>query len=200
LAEHEAKALLATAGLPVPDGRLAADVDDAVAARHELGGTVALKRSEAGLLHKAAAGAVEIGLASDEAVRAAHARLGPGPLLVERMAPPGVELMVAARRALVPVVVVGLGGAWAELLDDVAIVPLPADAQRLERALRSLRGARLLSGVDVAAVARLAARVGELLLEHGLHEIELNPVLAYADGAVAVDALARRTHEERTHA
>jgi hypothetical protein len=44
----------------------------------------------------------------------------------------------------------------------------------------------------------VAAGVGELLLEQGLHEIELNPVFAYPDGAVAVDALARRTNEETT--
>jgi hypothetical protein len=177
---------------------MAADAEDAVAARRELGGAVALKRSEPGLLHKAAAGAVEIGLASDEAVRAAHARLGAGPLLVERMAAPGVELLVAARRGVVPALVVGLGGAFAELLDDVAVVPLPAAPERVERALRALRGARLLRNVDVPAVARVAARVGELLLEQGLHEIELNPVFAYPDGAVAVDALARRTNEETT--
>jgi acetyl-CoA synthetase len=196
LAEHEAKALLGAAGLPVVPGRLVADAEDAVAARHELGGAVALKRSEPGLLHKAAAGAVEIGLASDDSVRAAYARLGAGTLLAERMAPPGVELIVAARRGLVPALVVGLGGAWAELLDDVAVIPLPATPPRVERALRSLRGAARLQRIDVPAVARLAARAGELLLEAGLHEIELNPVLAYPDGALAVDALARRTNEE----
>ena len=93
-------------------------------------------------------------------------------VLVEAMAPPGVELLVSARRdAVVPVLVVGLGGVWTEALDDVAVVPLPADAARVERALRSLRAAPLLAGtrtgapVDVAAAAALAARAGALLLD-----------------------------------
>jgi hypothetical protein len=83
-------------------------------------------------------------------------------------------------------------------MDDVAIVPLPASAARVERALRSLRGAPLLTGgrgrtpVDLGGAARLAARVGEVLIEDALELIELNPVLVSPDGAVAVDATARR--------
>jgi acetyl-CoA synthetase len=197
LAEHEAKALLRSAGLPVVDGRLAEDAEDAVAAWHELGGAVALKLSAPGLRHKSEQGAVLLGLESREAVQAGAAQLGGAPTLVERMAPPGVELVVAARRGLVPVLVLGLGGVWTEALDDVALVPLPATPARVERALHSLRGAPLLTGargrpaVDVAAAARLAAGAGELLLEAGLELLELNPVIVHEQGAVAVDALAR---------
>jgi acetate---CoA ligase (ADP-forming) len=110
-----------------------------------------------------------------------------------------VEVIVAARRdAVVPALVVGLGGVWTELLDDVAIVPLPARVPRVERALRSLKGASLLTGgrgttaADLGALAKLAVQVGELLLDSGLELIELNPVLAGEWGAVAVDATARR--------
>jgi succinyl-CoA synthetase beta subunit len=222
LAEHEAKALLRSAGLPVVDGRLVADADDAVAAWDELGGAVALKLSAPGLRHKSELGGVALGLATSDAVRAAAgavaaraaASLAPDPvtaagpdhstavaappaLLVERMAPPGVELVVAARRGLVPVLVLGLGGVWTEALDDVALVPLPATPQRVEHALLSLRGAPLLTGArgrpaaDVAAVARLAAGAGDLLLRDGLELLELNPVIVQEQGAVAVDALAR---------
>jgi acetyl-CoA synthetase len=211
LAEHEAKALLRSAGLPVVDGRLAEDADDAVAAWDELGGPVALKLSAPGLRHKSENGAVRLGLSSGDAVRAAAgaitARAGapdpvtavaaPPAMLVERMAPPGVELVVAARRGLVGVLVLGLGGIWTEALDDVALVPLPATPQRVERALLSLRGAPLLTGargrpaVDVAAAARLAAGAGDLLLEAGLDLLELNPVIVHEQGAIAVDALAR---------
>jgi acyl-CoA synthetase (NDP forming) len=80
--------------------------------------------------------------------------------------------------------------------NDVAIVPLPASPERVERALLSLRGAAVLTGgrgrarLDVAAAARLAARTGELPLEGGLTLTELNPVLVYERGAVVVDALA----------
>jgi hypothetical protein len=98
----------------------------------------------------------------------------------------------------VPAVLVGLGGTWTEILDDVAIVPLPADAERIAHAITRLRGAPLLTGargaprVDVVAVARMAQRVGELLREESLDLLELNPVLAGSAGAVAVDATARR--------
>jgi acetate---CoA ligase (ADP-forming) len=98
----------------------------------------------------------------------------------------------------VPALVIGFGGVWTEVLGDVAIVPLPADAARIERAVRSLRGAPLLTGgrgaepLDLAAVARLAERVGQILLEESLDLLELNPVLADPAGAVAVDATARR--------
>ena len=114
------------------------------------------------------------------------------------MGEPGVELIVAARRdAVVPALVIGLGGVWTELLDDVAIVPLPASAARVEAALLRLRGAPLLTGargrvpVDLAAVAELAAEIGRVLLDLDLELIELNPVLAGPGGAVAVDAVAR---------
>jgi len=114
------------------------------------------------------------------------------------MAPPGVELLVAARRdAVVPALVVGLGGTWTELLDDAAIMPLPASAARVEQALRSLRAAGVLTGarggtaVDLPALVALAAAAGELLLSEPLELLELNPVIAMASGAVAVDALAR---------
>jgi acetyl-CoA synthetase len=113
-------------------------------------------------------------------------------VLVEAMAPAGVELLVSARRdAVVPVLTVGLGGVWTEVFADAAVVPLPADPERVERALRSLRAAPLLDNVDARAAAQLAARVGALLLERDLELVELNPVLVNARGAVAVDALVR---------
>ena len=92
----------------------------------------------------------------------------------------------------------GLGGIWVELLSDVAVIPLPADAAMVERALDRLAGAPLLRGgrgrptIDRSAVARLAAAVGELLLAENLDLVELNPVIAGPDGAIAVDALIRR--------
>jgi acetyl-CoA synthetase len=202
LAEHEAKAMLADAGVPVPLGRVVASEDEAAAALSDLGGPVALKLSIPEMRHKSDNGALALGLSDEHQLRSAYRRLatwldGAGALLVERMERPGVELIVAARSdGLVPALVVGLGGLWAELHDDVAIVPLPASAERVERAIRSLRGAPLLTGgrgrrpYDVAAAASIAARVGELMLERGMSLIELNPVILHERGAVAVDALA----------
>jgi hypothetical protein len=154
--------------------------------------------------HKTELAALELGIDSADSARAAYRRLSAlaasfdGEVLAERMAAPGVELLIAARTgAIVPALVVGLGGTATELLDSVAIIPLPADAARVERALRAapfaplLTGLRGGTGVDLEAAARLAAHTGELLLAPGLVEIELNPVIVSAAGAVAVDALVR---------
>jgi acetyl-CoA synthetase len=204
LAEHEAKALLRERGVAVVDGRLAADERDALRAAEELGGAVALKLSGVGVQHKTELGGLALDLRTAADVAAAHRHLAPlaarhaAAILVERMAPPGVELIVAARRdAIVPALVVGLGGVWTELLDDVAILPLPATGAGVERALARLRGAPLLRGgrggapVDVPALARLALAIGDAMLAADLDLIECNPVIAGAGGAVVADALAR---------
>jgi acetyl-CoA synthetase len=202
LAEHEAKELLRGAGVPVVEGRVAAGEDEAAAAIEDLGPALVLKLSAPALTHKSELQALALDLRSAEDVRAAYRRLVAlgverAAVLVERMAQPGAELLVAARRdAVIPALVVGLGGVWTELHDDVAVVPLPATPERVEAALRSLRGAGLLTGarggapLDLAAAARLGAQVGDLLLSEGLALIELNPVLVHEQGALAVDALA----------
>ncbi len=166
-----------------------------MAVAERIGWPVALKLSGPEIRHKSEAGALALGIADERALRDACDRLRSGPnghgsrLLVERMAGPGTELLVAARAdAVVPCLVVGLGGIWTESLDDVAVIPLPASAARVEAALRSLRGGAVLTGgrgrqaLAVGAVAELAARAGELLLEHGLSLLELNPVTVNEDG------------------
>ena len=202
LSEHEAKEMLRGAGVPVVEGRVAVSEDDAARALEELGAPLALKLSAPSLLHKSELGALVLDLATDAEVRAAHRRLSglgvqDAAVLVERMAVPGVELLVSARRdGVVPSLVVGLGGIWTELHADAAVVALPADVDRVESALRSLRGAPLLTGgrgrppLDLPAAARLAAAVGNVLLAADLSLLELNPVFVHEQGAVAVDAVA----------
>jgi acetyl-CoA synthetase len=204
LSEAESKQLLREAGVTVPNGRVVTDADDAVAALNELGAPVVLKLSSAAVQHKTELGGVELNLRTEAEVRLAYARLAglavthSGQVLAEQMAPSGAELLVAARAdTIVPVLVIGLGGIWTELLDDVVIVPLPADAARIEDALRSLRGAPLFAGGrgrpagDIGAAATLIERCGDLLMERQLSLIELNPVLVGQSGALALDASIR---------
>ena len=131
LGEAETKALLRAAGIDVPDGEV---TDDAVATWRALGGPVAVKRDRRhaqGARGRRRARPRRRGGAS----AAAERRLGP-PTLVERMAPRGIEVLVAIRRdGLVPVLVVGAGGVHTEQLDDVAVIPLPADEARIKEAL-----------------------------------------------------------------
>jgi acyl-CoA synthetase (NDP forming) len=204
LSEHESKELLRGAGVSVPGGRLVSDEDDAADALAELGAPLVLKLSSAAVQHKTELDGVELALYSESETRLAYPRLAAlaathgGAVLAEQMAPQGTELLVAARRdTIVPVLVIGLGGIWTELLDDVAILPLPAGAARIERALRSLRGAPMFAGGrgrppgDIASAAALIERCGQLVLTSGIELIELNPVLVGEGSAVAVDASIR---------
>jgi acyl-CoA synthetase (NDP forming) len=206
MGEAAAKRLLGDGGIPVPEGveLELGDEDGCVAAASKLGWPVALKLSGRAVRHKTDTGALALGIAAEEDLRRALGRLVALPeadgasLLVERMAEPGIELLISARAdAIVPVVTVGLGGIWTEALRDVVVIPLPADAPRVAEGIRSLRGADLLGGgrggeaFDVDAAADLAARLGDLLLERRLELIELNPVVVQRHGCVAVDALAR---------
>lgn len=204
LPEHAAKTLLREAGIDVPDGRVVRDEQGAVNALAELGGRMVLKVSAPTLRHKSELGALALDIASvDEAV-AAYRRLSAiavscaGSVLAEQMVPAGVELLVAATvDAVVPALILGMGGIWTEILDDVAVVPLPATVAHVEAALRSLRGSPLLSGgrgqpvLDIGAASRVAQRVGALMCEGSLEAIELNPVIVGERGAVAVDAAVR---------
>jgi acetate---CoA ligase (ADP-forming) len=203
--EVEAKELLRGAGIAVPEGRVVASEDECATAIAELGGPVALKLANTGLLHKSASDAVRLDVRTGEEARAAYRGLTAssaapgGRVLVELMAPPGVELLIAARTdAVVPALVLGLGGIWVEALDDVAVVALPADVERCREAILSLRGAGALADgrgeerLDVGAAAAVAAGVGFLAIEAGLDLLELNPVVVHREGCVALDALGHR--------
>ena len=204
LDEVQAKELLRGAGIPVPPGKLVRTEDECAAFTAAIGGPTAMKLVAPGLRHKSDAQGIRLDVMPAEA-RAAYRELVSSPaavdgrVLIETMEPPAVELLVAASSGgVVPAVVIGLGGTWVETLDDVAVIPLSADAARCRAAILSLRGAGLLTGarggprMDVEAAASLASRVGGLLLEWELDLIELNPVAVHHQGAVALDAVARR--------
>jgi acyl-CoA synthetase (NDP forming) len=202
IGETEAKRLVAAAGIAIPDGGESLELAGCLATAAAVGWPVALKLSGPAIQHKADVGAVALAISDEAELAEAWQRLSrlaeaatPGAsFLVERMEMPGLEVFVAARSdGVVPAVVVGLGGALAEALDDVAIVPLPANAERLAAAVASLRGAKVLSreAGAIEAVALAAERVGELLVEQRLSLIELNPISIQDGRAVALDAVAR---------
>jgi acetate---CoA ligase (ADP-forming) len=205
LAEHEAKDLLRSLGVPVPDGEVVTDADAAVAAARRLGGPVAVKLSSPDVRHKSDIGAVHIGVDGDDAVRRAVAALraipghGATPVLVEAMVAPGLEVMVAVKRdGVVPVLVLALGGTWVEVLDDAAVIPLPVDPATVRARVAGLRAAALFTGgrgrpaVDLDGLGRLAAAVADAALTHELELIELNPVIVGPAGVSVVDALISR--------
>ena len=206
MAEHSAKELLRAAGISVPKSQVVANSSAAVSAAAEIGFPVAIKVSAPGLIHKSDIGALALNLTTASQVRDASARLLPiaslpanAALLIEAMVEPGIEVFVAAHRlGLVPCVVVGMGGVWAEILADVAVIPLPVDSTRVISEIGHLRGAALLRGdrgqkaVAIEELAQLVVRAGNLLMDEHLTMIELNPVVVNSSAAVAVDAVIRR--------
>jgi acyl-CoA synthetase (NDP forming) len=200
LDEHAGKDMLTRHGVPVPRGVLVNDADAAVASARAIGYPVVLKVVAAGLIHKSDVGGVAVGLTSDDDVAREAARmLGLAPdarVLVEEMVPAGVEVLVAARReGVVPTLVLGLGGVWAEALADVVCIPLPASPERVREALATLRAYPVLAGgrggaaYAVDALCDAASRIGDGLLAEGLSLIEVNPLIVTASGCVAVDTV-----------
>jgi acyl-CoA synthetase (NDP forming) len=211
VAEFRAKALLDEAGIPVPHGGLATDTAQAEAIACRIGFPVALKAQAAALTHKSDAGGVVLNVGSTDELRAAWERLHANVqrakpdlaldgVLVEAMAPKGLELIVGARRDphWGAVLMLGLGGIWIETLQDVALLPAGAGKGAVIDALRHLKGAALLQGArgsraaDIEAIADIARTVGGLLASSPeIGELEINPLMAYPEGhgALALDAL-----------
>jgi acetyltransferase len=202
--EAESKAYLAAYGLPVTREEVVDGPEAAVAAADRIGYPVAIKVSSAEIAHKSDAGGVLLGLSDAAAVATAARTMGarfPGAaLLVQAMVPAGVELIVGAQRtrATGPVVMLGIGGIFAEVLDDVVFCRAPASPEAVRAALGRLRAQRLLDGyrgmpaVNRDAVATIAACLSEVVAANpSIVEVDLNPVIADRDGAVIVDALIR---------
>jgi len=208
LPEYRGKHYLEALGIPIPQGRLARDVAEAKGIAQRIGYPVALKAQAAALAHKSEAGGVALNIADDAALDAAwkemRARLKARPdltldgMLVERMAGKGVEMIVGARRdpEWGPVVLAGLGGIWTEALKDVRLMPPDLSPDQIVAEINKLKGARALHGfrgappVDVGAVADVAARIGALMRARPeIREIDINPLIAYPEGVLALDAL-----------
>jgi acyl-CoA synthetase (NDP forming) len=198
----EARELLGSAGIPFPPARRVADLDEARAAASELGYPVAVKAL--GLVHKSDAGGVALGIADERGLQealASMATLSAEGYSVERMAPvaEGAELIAGCVRdpRFGPIVLVGLGGIYAELLDDTAVALAPVDRGQAEELIRSLKGAAILQGargrppLDVQAAAAAIAGLSVLAASRpDLAEIEINPLLVTPSGALALDARA----------
>ncbi|HLO36055.1 MAG TPA: acetate--CoA ligase family protein, partial [Candidatus Deferrimicrobium sp.] len=206
LSERDSLERLGAAGLPVVRSVHASDPDAAVAAAIAIGFPVVLKLDADGLAHKTEVGGVRVGLADDDEVRRAAADLLELPLpdgatrrgLLVAPFLAGVELILGGRRdpSFGPLVVVGLGGILAEVLDDVAIRLAPVAAEEAAAMLGELRGAALLAGargrpgIDRAAVIDAIVRLGDLLVaDPAIVEVDCNPLISGTGGSAAVDAL-----------
>ncbi|GGS95304.1 acetate--CoA ligase family protein [Streptomyces cinerochromogenes] len=207
LTAPEGRVLAEAYGIAVPGEELAADVDEAVAAAARFGGPVVLKVVSPDILHKTEAGGVVVGVEGAAEVRAAFRRIVGNAraydagarvdgVLVQELLPAGQELIVGAVTdpAFGKVVAFGLGGVLVEELRDVTFRLAPVRADEALSMLDSIRSARILRGVrgrpgvDRWAVAEQIRRVSELIADFPeIAEVDLNPVIATAGGAVAAD-------------
>ena len=206
--EARSRELVAAAGVPVVPAELVTDAEAAVAAATRYGGPVALKVCSAAIPHKSDIGGVALGVTGAEAVRAAFERVHAAGLavvpeiegvLVSPMRAPATELFVGVTvdPSFGPVLAVGLGGVFIEVLKDVALRLLPVDAAEVRRMLAELRGAAVLAGargtrpVDLDRVAEVVARMAAAAmgLGAGLHTLEINPLRVDGDAVEALDVL-----------
>src|SRR5260221_644412 len=208
LTEVASKALLGRYGVPLPPEALAASQAEAVAAAAKIargtqGGAAALKVQSPGILHKAEAGAVILGVSGEAAVRdgyrtvlarakAAQPDARIDGVLVQAMAPRGVEMIVGVTSDpdFGPMLMVGLGGIHVEVLKDIAFAPVPLGPDEALELVGQLKGAALLDGArgeppaDRAALAQLMAALSRFAADHAdaVAEIDLHPVIVYPAG------------------
>jgi acyl-CoA synthetase (NDP forming) len=212
LGEAACRRLFEAAGIPVVPGRIADSPEEAVAAAGALGYPVAVKLAGGGVVHKTEIGGVRLGLRDAAAVADAFHEVAAGSgsdpangktggrVLVERMAPDGVELIAGVRQdpQYGPVVTVGLGGVLAEVLDDVRLRLGPIARPTAREMLRELRGRALLEGWRGSAPVALDAAAGAIAglsrlgasLSPWVDSIEINPLLVTPEGAMALDGVA----------
>jgi acetate---CoA ligase (ADP-forming) len=206
--EARGRELLAAAGVPLVPAELVTDADAAVAAALAFGGPVALKICSAEITHKSDIGGVALGVSGADEVREAFGRvLAAGRaatsaidgVLVSPMRAPATELFVGVTvdPSFGPVLAVGLGGVFIEVLHDVALRLLPVDPAQVRRMLGELRGAAVLGGArgtrpaDLDRVAEVVAGVAAAAAGLGpaLQTLEINPLRVDGGDVEALDVL-----------
>jgi acyl-CoA synthetase (NDP forming) len=205
--ELQARELLVDAGIAVVPGRPAGSADEAAAAAVAIGSPVAVKICSALVTHKSDIGGVALGLASEQEVRDAYARVtaaaaragdSSGQVLVTAMRTGGVEVLAGINvdPGFGPVLAVGLGGVFVEVLRDVSLRVLPVGPDEVSRMLAELRGLPMLTGArgavpaDLDALAKTISAIGELAGSvAGLRALEINPLWVRGGQIEALDVL-----------
>ncbi len=208
LSEIESKRVLAAAGIATAIPELAASADEAASVATRIGFPVVLKVHSPEVSHKSEVGGVVLNLRNETAVREAFDRVRRGlterlpgarfeGVVIEPQAPAGVELIAGISRdeRFGPLVVVGLGGIFVEVLHDTSMRLAPIDRNEARAMLKELRGAPILEGVrgarpsDIDAIAALLAKLSEIAVSRDdIMEMDLNPIVAYERGVAVLDA------------
>ncbi len=208
LTEIEAKQILSEVGINCTDTRLAVDKNQAVTLSEELGYPAVLKISSVDISHKSDAGGVKVNLPDKAAVekaydeimascRAQYPNANIEGVAVQAMVKAGTEVIIgmAQDSSFGPVLMFGLGGIFVEVLKDVAFRIVPLEKKDASEMIAEIKGKRLLEGyrgedpADIRFLEEMLLRLSKLVEEtEGIAEIDMNPVFAYQQGAVVVDA------------
>ena len=208
LTEIESKELVREAGIAVNETRLARSRDEAISMSNQLGYPVVLKIASPGIIHKSDAGGVKLGMKTAEEVAKAYDAIlnsivqkYPNALIqgiaVQKAARPGVEVIVGMSKdaQFGPVLMFGLGGIFVEVLKDVSFRIVPLTKKDASSLIREIKGYPLLEGfrgsepVDVSSLEDLLLKLSDFVERYPeIKELDLNPIFAYRDGNLAVDA------------
>jgi acyl-CoA synthetase (NDP forming) len=208
LTEIEAKQVLEEAGVPVSPARLAKTADEAAQVAQSLGFPIVLKIVSPQITHKSDVGGVALNLNSADEVKAAFERVVASAkkaepsatiegVAVQRMERAGTEVIVGMTTdpQFGPVMMFGLGGVMVEILKDVAFRVVPINERDARQMIDEIKGKPLLDGyrgsepADIGKLRELLLKVSSFIEAHPeVAELDLNPVFAYKDGAIAVDA------------
>ena len=208
LTEIESKQVLAAAGIPVAEARLATTPDEAVKVADSLEYPVVMKIVSPEITHKSDVGGVKVGVKTADEVRAAFTEITGAAqtaqasatitgIAVQKMAPQGIEVIIGMSKdsQFGPVLMFGLGGILVEVLKDVSFRIVPIERRDAREMIEEIKAFPVLQGVrgqdpaDLGALEDLLLKLSEFVEANPqVEELDLNPVFAYKDGALAVDA------------
>jgi acyl-CoA synthetase (NDP forming) len=208
LTEFESKKLLERAGIPVVETRLVRTKRETISVSKKMGFPVVLKITSPDIVHKSDSGGVKLGIANATQANRAYSEIMlsvkqryPGAIIhgltVQKMVPPGIQVIVGMSKdpQFGPVLMFGLGGILVELLKDVSFRIVPVTKRDAAEMIKEIKGYPLLEGyrgqepANIAALQDIIVRVSQFVERTPeIKELDLNPIFAYRDKAVSVDA------------
>ena len=208
LTEFESKKILKQAGISMVETKLAKTQKEAVSLSQKMGFPVALKITSPEVIHKSDSGGVKLSINSVAEVKKAYDEIlkkvrkqYPDAIIhgvsVQKMAPPGTEVIVGSSKdpQFGPVIMFGLGGIFVELFKDVSFRVIPVERRDAQEMIKEIKGYPLLQGyrgkepANISALVEIILKISKLIEENPqIKELELNPIFAYKNKAVAVDA------------
>lgn len=208
LTEVESKQLVASAGIPVVETKLAKTRAEAIEISKKMGFPVVLKIVSPDIIHKSDIGGVKLNLSNATQVGRAYTEIMAAAkkankkadihgVSVQKMAKPGVEVIMGMSKdaQFGPVLMFGLGGVFVEVLKDVAFRIVPLTRRDATQMIREIKGYPVLEGyrgqepANITALEDLLLKLSEFVDKTPqIKELDLNPIFVYKDRAVAVDA------------